>query len=500
MDDARLLADFARDRSEEAFQELVSRHVGMVYSVCRRQLGDAHWAEDVTQAVFILLARKAAGLPSNVILGGWLYKTAVFACSNARGLKRTRTYHENRVTPMKVRNDQEDLERAEIEGLLDEGLMQLTKAQREVLVLRFFEKKPVADVARMRKESIYMTQKTLDQGLARLRRFLAQRGVAATAAILVALLIEESARAVPAGLAAAAGSAALGTSKALSTYASQLATQLIRRAGRAKLLASLTAVGMLLAFALTVFGIRTAPKQRFAPAAPTVTTVITSNPSETDEIAALWRTLSRAEQALRKMDAPELSQVVAFTNPQQADNWRVMAGVFAADQRLKQVAGQKFGPAGLTLTTVQTFAQRLDEILPQINLETIVWTVHPNDAALHFNYLNPATPGGSVLFLKIDGQWQIDASKSVDVTLEGLNSSMLRVAVQQLDENGRLGVMDKMVQMEMILSTVTRRIETDPYYDIAAAREDLQKIDSNTGSRAFFHLALRLDSRQSPRE
>ena len=82
-DDASLLAAFVRDRSEEAFKELVSRHVGMVYSVCYRQLRDAHWAEDVTQAVFILLARKAASLQSGVVLGGWLYRSAVFACSNA---------------------------------------------------------------------------------------------------------------------------------------------------------------------------------------------------------------------------------------------------------------------------------------------------------------------------------------------------------------------------------------------------------------------------------
>ena len=59
-DDDQLLQAYARERSEEAFRELVRRHLPLVQGVARRQAGiDAHLADDVAQRVFVALARKA---------------------------------------------------------------------------------------------------------------------------------------------------------------------------------------------------------------------------------------------------------------------------------------------------------------------------------------------------------------------------------------------------------------------------------------------------------
>src|SRR5258706_13898640 len=93
-DDMELVREYARSHSEEAFAMLVSRHVNLVYSVALRQVRDAHLAEEITQAVFIILARKADSLGDKTILPGWLCRTAHYASANALTVQRRRQHRE----------------------------------------------------------------------------------------------------------------------------------------------------------------------------------------------------------------------------------------------------------------------------------------------------------------------------------------------------------------------------------------------------------------------
>ena len=93
-DDLALLREYARRNSEEAFAALVSRHVNLVYSVALRQVRDPHLAEEITQAVFIILARKADSLGDKTILPGWLCRTARYASANALTIQRRRQHRE----------------------------------------------------------------------------------------------------------------------------------------------------------------------------------------------------------------------------------------------------------------------------------------------------------------------------------------------------------------------------------------------------------------------
>src|SRR5665213_3865502 len=155
-DDLNLLREYARNNSEDAFAALVSRHVSLVYSVAVRQVRDPHLAEEITQAVFIILARKADKLPQHAVLPGWLCRTARYAGANALTIQRRRQHREQEAfMQSQLEQSQNDLSRRseteaetwrQIAPLLDGALEKLGKKDHDALVLRFFENKNFAEV------------------------------------------------------------------------------------------------------------------------------------------------------------------------------------------------------------------------------------------------------------------------------------------------------------------------------------------------------------------
>src|SRR5437660_1396957 len=95
--DADLLEQFARHNSEAAFATLVERHIGLVHSVALRHTPDPQHAQDITQAVFIILARKAGSLNRKTILPGWLHHTARLTAANLRRSELRRIRREQEV-------------------------------------------------------------------------------------------------------------------------------------------------------------------------------------------------------------------------------------------------------------------------------------------------------------------------------------------------------------------------------------------------------------------
>ena len=99
-DDAQLLAAYIASRSEPAFRRLVERHLPMVRAAARRQLRDPQLADDVAQAVFLLLARKASSVRPPAMLAGWLLKVTHFTCRDALKREGRREFHERKAAAM----------------------------------------------------------------------------------------------------------------------------------------------------------------------------------------------------------------------------------------------------------------------------------------------------------------------------------------------------------------------------------------------------------------
>jgi RNA polymerase sigma factor (sigma-70 family) len=141
-DSQTLLAEYATTGSESAFRELVARYVGLVYSTARRLVnGDTHLAEDVAQTVFMDLARKARGLPSSVMLGGWLHQRTFNVAAPMMRAARRRQSREREAVHMNAIQDDPAADLEQIAPMLDEALTKLEKDDRTAIILRFFERR-----------------------------------------------------------------------------------------------------------------------------------------------------------------------------------------------------------------------------------------------------------------------------------------------------------------------------------------------------------------------
>src|SRR5882757_9157032 len=107
IDDIDLVQQYARSKSEEAFATLVSRHVNLVYSVALRQVRDSHLAEEITQIVFIILARKAGSLNSRTVVPGWLCRTTRYVSARALTMQRRRQHREQEAYMQSFLNETE---------------------------------------------------------------------------------------------------------------------------------------------------------------------------------------------------------------------------------------------------------------------------------------------------------------------------------------------------------------------------------------------------------
>ena len=137
--DQALLREFTEKGSEVAFQSLVERHVNLVFATALRRLGNTSAAQEVTQDVFISLARKAVWLRSEVSLAGWLHKTALLQTREWWRAELRRQRREETAAELGTTMKQDDPQLNVLAPALDDGLMELRDADRQTLMLHYFE-------------------------------------------------------------------------------------------------------------------------------------------------------------------------------------------------------------------------------------------------------------------------------------------------------------------------------------------------------------------------
>ncbi|HVV72447.1 MAG TPA: sigma-70 family RNA polymerase sigma factor [Verrucomicrobiae bacterium] len=217
-DDMELVRQYARFKSEEAFATLVRRHVNLVYSVALRQVRDAHLAEEITQTVFVILARKAGSLSPRTVVAGWLYRTVRYTAAKAL------TLHHRRRSREQEADMRSELDRAEadtwneIEPLLETAMGQLGEKDHNALVLRFFQDRSFKDISAAMGITEAAAKMRVMRALEKLRLIFKKRGLTLSATAIAAAVSTHSVQAAPVGLATSATLAAVkGASVTTST-------------------------------------------------------------------------------------------------------------------------------------------------------------------------------------------------------------------------------------------------------------------------------------------
>jgi RNA polymerase sigma factor (sigma-70 family) len=226
--DQQLLREYTNCRAEPAFAELVRRHVDLVYSAALRMVRDIHLAEDVTQGVFVALARNAPQLAERPVLSGWLHRAAQnLAANTVRSDVRRRAREQEAAAMNELLSAEPGAVWEHVAPHLDEALGKLNETDRDAVLLRYFERKSAREMAQTLGTTEEAAQKRVNRAVERLHGLFLQRGVTVGASGLVVALIAHAIQAAPAGLAVNISAAAALAATGLHTSTAIAATKAI---------------------------------------------------------------------------------------------------------------------------------------------------------------------------------------------------------------------------------------------------------------------------------
>jgi RNA polymerase sigma factor (sigma-70 family) len=204
--DAQLLREYAFGGSESAFTELVTRHTNLVYSAAARQVEGADIAAEVTQGVFIALARGAKGLAGRIAedasIAGWLCRSARNIAFNARRNEFRKLTRERESVEQLNSGPETPADWEQLGPVLDEAMSELSESDYDALVMRFFQNQDLRSIGQALGVSDDSAQKRVSRALEKLRNQLGQRGIRSSAAALSIVLSANAVQSAPLSLSA----------------------------------------------------------------------------------------------------------------------------------------------------------------------------------------------------------------------------------------------------------------------------------------------------------
>jgi uncharacterized protein (TIGR03435 family) len=207
-DDHELLGEFTRAGSETAFAKLVERYVNLIYSAAFRFTNNVDHAEEITQAVFIILARKAGNISSRVVLSGWLYQVARLTAANFVKGEIRRQRRQQEAYMQSTLEQSESQEWSTVAPVLDEAMGSLGKTDRDAVVLRYFENKSAAEIGAALRMNEDTARRRVNRAVEKLRRFFVRRNVRLSSDVLTGTISIHAVKAAPSALARTASTAA----------------------------------------------------------------------------------------------------------------------------------------------------------------------------------------------------------------------------------------------------------------------------------------------------
>jgi RNA polymerase sigma factor (sigma-70 family) len=321
IDDQELLAEYTRSKSEAAFAALVARYVNLVYSAALRFTGNPHHAEEITQAVFVILARKAGGLRRGTVLSGWLYQTARLTAANFVKGEIRRQRREQEAYMQSTLTESEPAAWEQIAPLLDEAMGRLGETDRNAVVLRYFENKSALEVAAKLKLSESAAHKRVSRAVEKLRQFFVKRGIASTTESIAGAISANSVQAAPVALAKSVTAVAIAKGAAASGSTLTLIKGALKIMAWTKAKTAIVAgTAVILAAGTAAVAIKTAHSGRNTP-----------------EISARLKAFIAEKEAQIRAEGKDVSVFKPFVEAADRGDWLAVSNTF---QDLAKHAGQ----------------------------------------------------------------------------------------------------------------------------------------------------------------